>query len=109
MKTRVRSTLTTLNHWSFERAMICGAVLLSFAAGTFVTLHVTRAAEAADDANRIFELEIYHAVPGKVPALVTRFSDAAKLQAKHNLNVIGYWVPDDQSNTFIYLLAHHSR
>jgi len=32
-------------------------------------------------------------VPGKVPALEERFRDASKLQAKHNLNVIGYWYP----------------
>ena len=31
------------------------------------------------------------------------------LQAKHNLNVVGYWVPNDNpawKDTFIYVVAH---
>jgi hypothetical protein len=43
------------------------------------------------DSNRAFELRIYHAVPGKVPALETRFRDtASKLLAKHGLKAVGY-------------------
>lgn len=47
-----------------------------------------------------------------MPALESRFRDASKLQAKHGLNVIGYWVPYGDpawDNTFIYLVAHSSR
>jgi hypothetical protein len=61
---------------------------------------------------RVFELNIYHAVPGKVTALESRFRAASELQAKHGLNVIGYWVPHGDSawsDTFVYLLAHASR
>jgi len=64
------------------------------------------------DSNRVFELMVYHTVPGKVPALESIFRDVSKLQAKHDLNVVGYWVPNDDPawvNTFIYLLAHPSR
>jgi hypothetical protein len=64
------------------------------------------------DSNRIFELRVYHATPGKVPALESRFRDtASKLLAKHDLKAIGYWVPQDApawDNTFIYILAHPS-
>src|SRR5689334_18551765 len=65
------------------------------------------------DNNRIFELRIYHALPGKLPALESRFRDTTlKLLAKHNLKIVGYWVPEgtpDWDNTFIFLMAHSSR
>jgi hypothetical protein len=47
-----------------------------------------------------------------VPALEERFRSASQLQAKHHLDVIGYWVPTDSTlgaafaNTFVYLVAH---
>ena len=65
------------------------------------------------DSNRVFELRIYHTVPGKLPALESRFRDIySKLLAKHDLQVVGYWVPEgaaDWDNTFVYLVAHSSR
>jgi hypothetical protein len=54
---------------------------------------------------------IYHALPGKGPELESIFRDVSKLQAKHDLNVVGYWVPNDDlawKDTFIYLVAHPS-
>src|SRR5262249_31003015 len=81
----------------------------SFAAGSFLTHPVP----ASADANRIFELRVYHAVPGKLPALETRFEKiTSKLLARHNLNVLGYWTSDDAvpfANSFIWLVAHSSR
>lgn len=74
--------------------------------------------EVRADTNRVFQLEIYHAVPGKVPALEERFRSASKLQARHNLDVVGYWAPMDSAfgntdpsfaNTFVYLVAHASQ
>jgi hypothetical protein len=66
---------------------------------------------AASD--RVFELRVYHAVPGKLPALESNFRDTwSKLLAKHDLKVVGYWVPEGAptwDNTFIYLVAHSSR
>lgn len=65
------------------------------------------------DSNRLFEFRVYHAVPGKVPALDSRFRDTtAKLLAKHDLTVVGYWVPEDApgwDNTFVSLMAYPSR
>jgi hypothetical protein len=55
---------------------------------------------------------VYHAVSGKVPDLQSIFRDVSKLQVKHDLNVVGYWVPNDNpawANTFIYLVAHPSQ
>jgi hypothetical protein len=55
---------------------------------------------------------VYHTLPGKVPALESIFRDVSKLQTQHDLNVVGYWVPDGDTawaNTFIYLVAHTSQ
>ena len=65
------------------------------------------------DSNRVFELRVYHAVPGKLRALESRFRDTtAKLLAKHDLMVVGYWVPEDApgwENTFVSIMAYPSR
>ena len=49
----------------------------------------------------------------KLPALESRFRDIySKLLAKHDLQVMGYWVPEGSTNwdnTFVYLVAHSSR
>jgi len=65
------------------------------------------------DSNRLFELRVYHDLPGKVPVMEARFRDkTSKILAKHNLNVVGYWVTTDDSaseNSFIFLLVHDSQ
>src|SRR5438552_13391552 len=100
------------NRSRFKRWIVCGASLLSFATGSFVTARLIHAQEAKADSDRVFELMVYHTVPGKVPALESIFRNVSKLQDKHNLNVLGYWVPENDpawANTFICLVAHPSR
>lgn len=59
-------------------------------------------------AERIFELRVYHVLPGKMAALEGRFRDTtSRLLQKHNLNVVGFWVGDD--STFVFVVAHRSR
>ena len=103
----------TLNRWKFKGWSVCGLALVSFAAGSLVTARLAHMNQVRADSNRVFELRVYHSVPGKLPALESRFRDtASKLLAKHGLNAVGYWVPDDapaSNNTFIYVLAHPSR
>ena len=108
----------TLNCWKFKggkpkRWRVCAIVLLSFTAGSLITASVAHIDQVRADSNRVFELRIYHAVPGKLPALESRFRDtASKLLAKHDLKAVGYWIPADapaSDNTFIYILAHPSR
>jgi len=86
--------------------------VVSFACGSAITAHLTRVETVKADSNRVFQLMVYHTVPGKVPALESVFQDVSKLQAKHGLNAIGYWVPNDDSpawkDTFVYLIAHSS-
>jgi hypothetical protein len=98
--------MSKLNGWA-----VCGVVVLSFAAGCLCTAYLTHVQAVRADSSRVFELEIYHAVAGKVPALAERFRSASQLQAKHDLNVVGYWIPEGSpafANTFIYLVAHAS-
>jgi hypothetical protein len=82
-----------------------------------MTACLTHLRKVRADSNRVFQLEIHHAVPGKAPALEERFRSASNLQAKHDLNVVGYWVPINSAftetdpafaNTFAYLVAHAS-
>lgn len=95
-----------------QRIRGLGIGLLCFALGSALTAASMRIAQVRADNSRLFELRVYHAVPGKLPALESRFRDTtSKLLAKHNLNVVGYWtVPEDSSpawnNTFIFMLAH---
>jgi hypothetical protein len=59
----------------------------------------------ADD--RLFELRTYTSVEGKLDNLVARFRDhTLKLFEKHGMQNIGYWIPKDQPNTLIYMLAY---
>jgi NIPSNAP len=87
---------------------------LSFFAGALFHARFAgpRVVEASSD--RVFQLMIYHALPGKVPDLESVFRDGSKLQFKHGLNVVGFWVPSDNDdpawqNTFVYLVAHPTR
>src|SRR5437660_4157285 len=100
-------TQNRLNGW-----IVCVAVLISFSAGVLITAHFAHANEAKSDSKHVFELRIYHAVPGKAPALESVFRDASKVMAKHSINVVGYWVANEDpawKDTFIYIVAHPSR
>ena len=103
----------TLNCWESKGWTVLGIALVSFAAGSLVTARLSHVSQVRADSDRVFELRIYHTVPGKEPALESRFRDTtSKLLAKHDLNVVGYWVPEEApawGNTFIFMVAHASR
>jgi hypothetical protein len=103
----------TLNRWKFKGLTACGIALASFAAGSLLTARLMHMNQVRADSNRVFELRVYHTVPGKATALQSEFRDkVTKLFAKHDLKAVGYWAPDDapaSDNTFIYILAHPSR
>jgi NIPSNAP len=102
-----------LNRWKLKGWAVFGAALVSFIAGSLISGRLAHVKRVRADSNRVFELRVYHALPGKLPALESRFRDTtSKLLAKHDLNVVGYWASDGASasdNTFIFLLAHSSR
>ena len=112
MKTNLAATPVGRSHGRLKGWMVCGVALLSFAVGALVAARLTHSQQVRAESNRVFELMIYHTIPGKVPALESVFRYVSKLQAKHDLNVIGFWVPNEDpawANTFIYLVAHPSR
>ena len=111
MKTNGNPTFAALDRWKFKGWIVCGVALLSFAAGSLITARLMHVSQVRADSNRVFELMVYHTVPGKVPALESIFRDVSKLQDKYDLHVVGYWVPNDDpawKDTFIYLVAHPS-
>jgi hypothetical protein len=87
--------------------------LIAFVAGSLITAQLVHVRQVSADSDRVFELRVYHTVPGKVLALESRFRDTtSKVLAKHDLKVVGYWVPEGApawENTFIFMVAHASR
>jgi hypothetical protein len=56
----------------------------------------------------LYELRTYHVVPGKLPAVNTRFeTQALPLFAKHGINPVGFWTCyiGPSANTLHYMLA----
>ena len=75
--------------------------LLFLLAATFMTV------SAAD---RVYELRTYHTLEGKLDALLARFRNhTTRIFEKHGMTNVGYWVPEDQKNTLIYVLSYPSR
>jgi hypothetical protein len=99
--------------WKSKRWTVCAIALVSFAAGSLITARLVQINQVKADSNRVFELRVYHTVPGTVPLLESRFRDTtSKILAKHDLKVVGYWVPEGApawENTFIFMVAHSSR
>ncbi len=99
--------------WKSKGWSVCAIALLSFTAGSLITARLAHIDHVRAAGNRVFELRVYHTAPGKLPALESRFREIySKLFAKHDLQVVCYWVPEgaaDWDNTFVYLVAHSNR
>lgn len=111
MKTNRKPATAVRNRGKRDGWIACGIALVSFAAGSLTTARLTHARQVRANSNRVFELMVYHTAPGKEPELESIFRDVSKMQEKHNINVVGYWVPNDDpawANTFVYLVAHPS-
>ncbi len=115
---RKKEDFMTLNWWKLKRwkskgRTVCATALLSFAAGSLFTARLAHINQVRADSNRVFEMHIYHTLRGKAPALESQFRDTtSKLLAKHDLKIVGYWVPEGTpawDNTFIFIVAHSSR
>jgi len=96
-----------------SRARIACAITLIALFGALAGGRLAQLQQVRADSNRVFELRVYHALPGKLPALESRFRDTtSKILARHNLNVVGYWVTADAAapdQTFIFMVAHRDR
>jgi hypothetical protein len=59
----------------------------------------------------IYELRVYHCVPGKLPAIVKRFGTVTcRLFEKHGFQQVGYWTVaiGESSSDLVYMLAWES-
>jgi hypothetical protein len=55
----------------------------------------------------LYELRIYHAVPGKLPTLIKRFeTTTTKFWDKHGIRQVGFWtsVISESNNDVYYIL-----
>jgi hypothetical protein len=113
METNEKPGIAVLGRSKFSRWMICGVALVCFAAGSLMTAYLTHVKQVRADGNHVFELNIYHTLPGKATELEELFRGDSKLMAKHGLNVIGFWVPNEdpnwKDNTFVYVVDFPSR
>jgi len=79
---------------------------------TFALAAVLLAANGLAQA-KVYELRTYHCYDGRLEALKARFRNhTIRIFAKHGIESIGYWVPQDPEkakNTLIYIIAHPSR
>ena len=79
---------------------------LGFTAGTIWQ----PAAVQAQSGGKVFELRTYTTNDGKLPNLQARFRDhTRRIFEKHGIENIGYWVPQEIPNTWIYIISHDSR
>jgi hypothetical protein len=64
-------------------------------------------------ATAVYELRVYHAAPGKLGDLLSRFREhTMQIFDRHGIKNVAYWTPLDEpekSNTLIYILQHPSR
>lgn len=87
-------------------------VFLQAAAGS-PNAEESRQGDAMTGSAKVYELRIYHVLPGKLDSLVARFRDHTdKLFAKHGIKSVAYWTALDEpvkSSTFFYILEHPNR
>jgi hypothetical protein len=76
-------------------------------------LAASQRADPKQAATTVYELRVYHAAPGKLGELLTRFrQQTTGLFEKHGMKNIAYGTPVDEpesGNTLIYILQHPSR
>jgi len=98
---------------TLTRFRLCALSALAFAAGSLLTLRFMKTDNVAAQSPRVFELRVYHCLPGRLPALQARFRDnTMRIFTKHHMTNIAYWTPQDdpqKDNTLIYVIAHESR
>ncbi|MFM1934956.1 MAG: hypothetical protein RL360_1837 [Bacteroidota bacterium] len=69
------------------------------------------AVQAKKTDNRYFEMRIYYCHPGRLDALIQRFTNhTTKIFEKHGMTNVGYWIPTNNTeNALYYILAYPSK
>lgn len=66
--------------------------------------------EKSEGQINLYELRVYEAAEGKLPALETRFSDhTMALFERHGMKNVVYWRATDRPNTLVYVIGHQNR
>lgn len=101
----------TAHNRNFKGRIVWGLLLVALAAGSLFAARLAHLSQVRADNDRVFELRVYHAVPGKLPALEAQFREKISvLLSKHDLKVVGFWVSTDAAdNAFVFMVAHASR
>ncbi len=86
------------------------AFVLLVAALTLSGCCAAAPSQSASTADRVFELRTYICHEGRLDALNARFRDHTnKLFIKHGMQLVGYWMPVDEKDVLIYVIAFPSR
>ena len=105
-----RSGPNSIYRQAYRAARLVSVACLFFLAGMLFQSRFIHSEPAQAASDHLYQLMVYHALPGKAPALESIFRDVSKMQAKYGLNAVGYWVPntDDPAwkDSFVYLLVH---
>jgi hypothetical protein len=61
--------------------------------------------------SRYYELRIYYCHPGRLDALISRFTNhTTKIFERHNMTNVGYWIPNNNTeNALYYILSYPSQ
>jgi hypothetical protein len=96
-----------------NRFTMVAALFIACVMGLFSAQAAAAEQKSASGKDRLFEMRIYTAQPGKLDALNARFRNHTnRLFEKHGMTLVGYWVPTDgekSKNTLIYILAYPDR
>lgn len=77
--------------------------------GTTTPAHAPVHGSSTAGEHSLYELRTYTTNEGKLDALQARFRDhTMALFEKHGAKNIAYWIPTEQPNTLIYIIAHKS-
>jgi hypothetical protein len=94
------------------RATLCvSAVLSVLMAGLWGPVAPASAADTPST-DKVYDMRIYKANPGKLDALNARFrDDTCRIFKKHGMEIIGFWTPtegEEAKDTLIYIVAFPS-
>ncbi|WP_263357050.1 NIPSNAP family protein [Acidicapsa ligni] len=103
----------SVRHWCATVLRFVSVASLFFLAGMAFQSNRSSAHSVEAASTHLYELMVYHALPGKASDLESVFKGVSGLQDKHGLRAVGYWIPKSEDpawqNTFVYLLDHSDR
>jgi len=78
---------------------------------TFLLLLVSMVGFSKKPDSRYFEMRIYYCHPGRLDALIQRFTNhTTKIFESHGMTNVGYWIPNkNDENALYYILGYPSQ